>query len=376
MMELKIATEADNRAVTAFFESFTLRGLVDLKPDRGQDFFNFYKAQSNEYRTYLLKDGEEILALASFIVRETFFEGKPVRIAYACDLRVSPVRKAIMEWTKYFLPVMAEIEKDFRVEHIFSVINLTEPSALNTFIRPRNMRRPLPRYYLYRKFNLVTINGRFPWAHRPLKHLRIRQGSPGNADALINYLTTRAEYKPFTSVWNGESLEKKFSSLPNFNLANFLVAFDNDENVVGCLAPWSPRKVQELVPLSYSLRAHNFRQFLKFARFLGWTRPLSKPVASTGREAPLNYRILTHLHAHNEDIFENLLYAAYEQASKDEFLIYSHVEQDFKLSPPPGWISASIPHALYSVVSPEKSMPNYLHPSIFLNPELEPLYLA
>lgn len=374
-MQLQIAQDSDSAELSEFHKSFTSRGLVEFKLDRGADYFSHYRAQGSDFRTYVLRDNVGIQATASFVIRECLFNGQVVRAAYANDLRVSNSRKAILEWSQHFLPVMKEVEHDFKTDHLFSMLNLSEPSALNAFIRPRTMKRPLPRYYLYRKFNLYTLHGRFPFSPPPLSAVRVREGSKANFDALLDYLIQRAQYRPFSSTWDAASLQKKFTEMKNFERSNFLIAFDSQDKIVGCVAPWRPEGMQKLLPLSYSLRAHNFRQFLKFARFLGWTRPLTKPVASTGAEAPLNYQILTHLFAINEDVFDTLLFYAFQRAKKNEFLVYTQCDQDFKLRPAKSWISAHIPYALYSVVSPEKPMPDFLHPSEILNPEFDPILL-
>jgi hypothetical protein len=376
-MKLEIAGPKDNSELLEFHTEFPVKGLVEFKVDRREDYFGPYKIQSDLFRTYVLRDEKQkIQAAASFIFHNTFQDGKLQRICYATDLRVAPNRRAILEWSQHFLPVMKAVAEDFQVSHFFSVINLTEPSGLNLFIRPRTMKRPLPRYYLYRKFNLVSLHGQFPWAPRPLPHVRIRPGSPQNIDALLAYILKRSYFRSFASVWDLESLQNKIKRLPHFELSQFLVAFDSEDNVIGCLAPWRPSGTQDWIPRSYSLRAHNFRQFLKFGRIFGWTRTLSKPIRSTGYETPLKFRYLTNLHVDNEDIFESLLSVAYENARADEFLLYAQVEQDFRTLPPQHWISAKIPQALYAVVPPGEESPSYLHPSISQNPEIEACFLV
>ena len=233
------------------------------------------------------------------------------------------------------------------------------------------MKRPMPRYFLYRKFRMVTLHGRYPWAKAPLPSIKIRQGSPAHADALAAYIIRRSQFRPFASVWDVPSFEKKMERLTGLKLEDFFIAFDSDENVIGCVAPWSPSGIQDFIPLSYSLRGHNFRQFLKFLWLFGLTHRLAKPVASTGEESKLQFRYLTHVFADNEDVFESLLFSAFEHLTSQEFLIYAHVEQDYRLLPPLSWISASLPFALYAVSLPEREMPRFLDPSISLNPEIE-----
>ena len=371
-MKLEIAGSKDNENLISFFKEFPVPGQLDLKIDRNVDFFQPYKLQSEEYKTYILKDeNHKIHAAASFVFREASTEGRLEKIAYATDLRVSNNRRAILQWSHHFLPVLRAETESNGISSIFSVINLADPSALNAFIRPRTMKRALPRYFLYRKFKLVGLHGRYPWAEKPLPSIAIREGSEANFDALLNYVVKRSYFRPFASVWDETSFRKKISRLPGMRLSNFLVAFDADDNVVGCLAPWSGAGTQDFIPLSYGLQAHNFRQFLKFFSVTGMTRKLAKPVASTGVENKLQFRYLTNVFSDNEDIFESLLYRAYEMSSDNEFLLYAHTEQDYRLLPPESWISSALPFALYAVTPPEKEIPAFLHPGISQNPEIE-----
>lgn len=371
-MKLDLAGPNDNTELLSFFKEFPIKGVVDFKLDRLQDYFGAYKLHSDDYQTYVLRDkADKIQATASFVYRDAMQDGKVQKIAFATDLRVSSNRNAMLQWAGHILPVMEQITRDKKVDHFFSVINLTEPSGVNLFLRPRNMKRPMPRSYLYRRFNLTTIHGKFPWAPTPLPHVKIRRGNEQNLEALLAYILKRSKFRPFASVWDLESLQKKISRIPRFELSNFLIACDSQENIIGCMAPWSFSGIQDWIPRSYTLRAHNFRQFLKFGSLLGWTRKLSKPIRSTGFEAPLQFQYLTNIHVDNEDIFESLVHTAYENSKPEEFLCYAQVQQDIRLLPPASWVTSQIPHAIYTMLATQQAPPNYLHPSINLNPEIE-----
>jgi hypothetical protein len=371
-MNLEIATPRDNQALIAFFKEMPIRGMVDLKIDRSPYFFANYGLQSEDFKTYILKDEEKkIHAAASFIFRDACTEGKIQTMATATDLRVSNNRRAILQWSQHFLPVLEKETSDNQVSGVFSVINLSDPSALNTFIRPRTMKRAMPRYFLYRRFRLVGLHGKYPWAKKPLSSIQIKHGSEANFDALLAYVIKRSQYRPFASVWDEQSFKTKMRRLTGMKISDFYVAFDSNDNVIGCMAPWHCKGIQDLIPLRYSLQAHNFRQFLKFFWLFGMTRRLAKPLNSTGYESPLQFRYLTNVFADNEDVFESLLYRIYEESLPQEFLMYAHTEQDYRLLPPETWISASLPYALYSVSPPAAEMPGFLHPSISHNPEIE-----
>ncbi len=375
-LRLEKTSHLNDAELRRFFEQFSLNTVIDLRMRRPEDFFSVYRLQSDQFETLVLRESDDMLhGLASFVYRDTYFEDRVQKIAIATDLRILPSRKAILDWSQHFLPILRETIKTQGVSSVFSVINSYDTAAFNAFVRPRQMKRAMPRYHLYRKFQLVSLHGKFPWAPSPLSGLRIRRGEEKWRGAILEYLCRRAPYRAFASVWDEESFDSKIRRFPGFKMEDFWIAFDSADRVVGTLAPWSPLKTQQYCPLSYGIRGNNFRQFLKFGKMLGWTRPLTKPLSRTGQEDPLKFRFLTFVSADNEDIFESLLWEAFEHLPKDEFLVYGHCLQDFRLNPPSTWVSAKLPFGLYAVLPPEMDPPSFLHPTQTLNPEIEAAYL-
>ncbi len=375
-MKIEIAKPADNPQLLEFYKGFPIEGLLDLKVDRRGDFFGPYAAESGQYRTYVLKDEDDsIQGLASFIIKEVLIGEKPTLVAYGRDLRISRQRRAILEWGKHFVPCLEEVSNTFGVEHFFSSLNMMETRALNAFVRPRHSKRPLPRYYGYRRFNLVSIHGHFPWASNPLPHMQIRHGSSGNADALIYYLCKKNRQKNLATYWDSYSFFKQLQRWRGLRIEDFLIAFDSQNNIVGCCAPWSADGIQELIPLDYSLKAHNFRQFLKFGKLLGWTRPLTKPSYRLQLEESLQFQYLTHLFADNEDVFEALLWAAFSRARSKDFLVYCQGREELIYKRPLNWVSAKLPHGLYCMVPPEQETPDFLNPAFETPVSLEGFFV-
>lgn len=376
-MKLELAKPEDSPALVEFYKNFPVQGLVELKVDRNDDFFKPYKLQSDRYVNYIIREQEsqKIEGQAAFVIKNVWLQDEVVPVAFGRDLRISSNRKAILSWGQHFLPVMDEIEKNYNAQYFFSILNLAEARALNAFVRPRQLKRPMPRYFMYRRFNLVTLHGQFPHAKGPLTSIRVRRGNFRNKEALMYYVTRRAQQKNLATAWDRQSFEDKLKNWEGLNVEDFLIAFDSSENIVGCVAPWSARKIQEFIPIHYSLVAHNFRQFLKFGKILGWTRTLTKPSSRLKIAAPLNFRYLCFLNAENEDIFETLLYAAYEEADNNEFLVYTQMRSELHLRRPRRWIGANIPHGLYCLVPPERPIPDFLHPSNDRHVELEPFFV-
>jgi hypothetical protein len=376
-MKLEIAGPEQSLDLVEFFKNFPVQGLVELKVDRGRDFFKPYDMQSDRHISYLMRDEEtqKIEGHASFVVKNVFLEGQVRAAAFGRDLRISSNRKAILSWGQHFLPVMSEIEKTFDIAYFFSVLNLAEAKALNAFVRPRQLRRPLPRYFLFRRFNLVTLHGQFPWAHGPLQSIKVRRGSFRHQEALIDYIIKKSREKDLATTWDRQSFEENMQRWEGLQIEDFLIAYDSNENIVGCVAPWSSRRVQEYIPLHYSLVAHNFRQFLKFGQLLGWTRNLTKPSSRLQMEAPLNFRYLCFLNADNEDIFESLISSAYNESDNNEFLVYTQMRADLHLRKPRGWIGAHVPYGLYCMLPPDQPAPAFLHPNNERHVEVEPFFV-
>lgn len=370
-MNLEIAQPQNDRELREFYEQFSQKGVLEVRPSRPQGFFRPYQVHSDDWRTYILRDeNAQIQAVASFIFRQTLLEDRQVKVAWATDLRVAPLRRPLLEWSQNFLPVIRGIYEEQKVETIFSVINRSDLSQ-NVFLRPRSAKRTWPRYHMYRKFDLVTLHGRFPWAKGNLPYVKVVRADQSMKADLVAYLQARAQYRPFASIWNLESFDERLRRMPGMRLEDFFVALDFKDKIVGCMGSWNGEAIQEFRPLTYGLRAHNFRQFLKFGRFLGWTRPLTKPVRSTGFEAPLHFRYLCYSFAANEDIFESLLKTAFQSTQPGEFLMYARPEHDFRRNPPAGWIAAELPYALYCLVPPEMPTPAFLDPRNKENPEIE-----
>lgn len=376
-MTLEVAQPEHAEQLAAFFKKFPLHGPVELAVDRDKDFFGPYRAQSDSHITYMLRGSasNEPLGVASFVFYEALIDGQRRRVAMGRDLRIQQNREAVMAWSQYYLPVMDEARKVFQSDIFLSVLNMNEIKALNAFIRPRPGRRPLPSYHLYRRFNMITLHGRFPWAHEPLPTIRIRRASPAIEEDLIYYMVRKSKERDLTPYTDADTIRGQIARWPGLNLSDFLVALDARENIIGCCAPWNARGLQELIPLKYSLLGHNFRQFLKFGDLLGWTRKLTKPVHRLQLELPLNFRYLSFLFADNSDIFESLAWIAFEEADPSEFIAYLQMRSDFHLRRPPRWVSTRQPYGIYAVVPPGEALPAILHPSHDRPTYLEPFFV-
>ena len=368
---LEIATEEMGPELCRFYSQFNvnfsiskkLKSPTVLSYDR-HDFFAPYRVLGDDFMTYALRSRRTHLieGTATFAAKTLMLPGesKPQRVALALDLRIANSREAIMAWSHYFLPSLQEVKNRLGVSQIFSYLNLSESTALNALIRPRNARRPLPKYHLFRKVNLTTLHGYLPGSPPPLESLSVRRAEGVLQEKLIEYLLKKWSQRTLTPPLTSVDLKASLSRIPGVQWSDFLVALTHDDSVVGCALPWSSGgslSTQKISVSQFGLQGTNLAQFLRFARFLGMTRPL--PEANQ----ELDFVYLLHLHADNEDIFESLVASIYHRLLETQFLAYTWTEDDFRSKPPRRSVSVNFPFGLYALLGPEDKVPDFLSPA-------------
>lgn len=381
-MQLKIADEADNERLIQFFKNFPSEGWVRLQADRHPDFFSIYKLNSDRYLTYLLEDTKthEVHGAASFVGKEVMLQGQKESVAFACDLRISNHRRAVLQWSKHFLPTLYEAKLALEAKSIFAMINLSEAKALNAFLTPRIKRPEFPVYHYFRQLSGVSVHGRFPWAKNLSENIKIKHFTPAHEEELWNYLFKKNKNKDLSPFESVQHIGEFFNNHDTLDKENFLIAYDKQDRIIGCTLPWSPRQFVELIPLSYDSRAQNFRQFLKFADTVGWARKLSQPALNTKfsflkkylgiksqilptmarNPDSLNIKYLNYHAADSHYTHESLLDAAYFNCERGEFLYYMRDEGEIHLKCPRFWIGSEVKYGVFYLGQPNERLPSFL----------------
>jgi len=352
MRIVRAGEEFNDRSCT-FFAGAVLPGHVDLRLER-EDFFRPYRLQSDDYSTYLLlNDQDQIEAMATLVFRNGWLGGEPQTIGYATDLRVSPSRRAILNWAQHFLPILESEKKKRDCRYVFTMVAQLQRQAYNAFIRPRLTRRNLPRYHLFRKFRMVSVHGVLPWAPRPLKTILFRHGTDSDLEAIAAYLAKRRKRAVLHYSPEPEMVLKQLLRWPGLDARSFILAFDFHRNLVGCVAPWDSDQLQKTFAVDYHRRAKVLYDSLKAAALFG----LAKRLPKAGRA--LHFSYLTHFEADNPDIFYGLLHSAY-RTTNSQFVMYPHFEGDLAFTPPRSMITASIKAGLYCIQEPSELPPEFL----------------
>lgn len=355
-LKIREATFDDSHKLNTFFTSIPTMGAIEIKIAREEQFFSFYQRLGLPFKTYILEDDNEILGTATFLIRDLKFHEKILKIAQGCDLRIAPTRKAILSWSKFFLPLMEEIRQKEQCDGFITSINHTESQAMNAFIRPKMRRSEQPTYGLSRKYNLVSVHGNYPW-NAPLNpNISVRAYNSSDKETLIEYISGKINEYSFVPKELSDSVADYIHRSFLYSWSQFLIAFSRDKKIVGCVQPISSSLLQDYLPQEYNQQAHNFRQFLKVAQWLRLGRRLTKPYSRSRKQEALHFKLLHFFLFEHAEVQKSLLEAAFKTSKQNEFLLYAYERSDYSKRPPRGTIFSEIPFGLYNIETPDRDV--------------------
>lgn len=360
-MQLVKANDSHSELLIPYFQSIPIPGPIDLSILRHKNFFDQYRLESNDFETLMLMDEGQVQGVATFVYQDVWINHQKQTIAFATDLRISPRRQAVLAWSQLFLPILKELISKRKCSYIFSILSTFERRTYNNFVRPRIASNSRPRYYLLSRFQVIGVHGKYPFFNKKLPYVKISPAESNDLPPLIEYLIKKSVGRPFSYIYNESFFENRFSKWPSFSLKNIIIARDYNNNIIGCVAPWSSNQTQHYIPVNY----HGFAQTLKSTFAFGSYLGISKKLAQPG--TPLNFKYLTLLRANNPDIFHSLLCYVFENIGKS-FLVYSYFYDSFTTLPPKGFITTEMPYALYTLLPPDEEIPPFLQPSPLLPP--------
>lgn len=371
-LRVEVAQESDSDKLKQFVikQPFLTNSPLELVVNRSGSFFDKYRLQTDDYVTFKMVDEKDNLeGIATMLYRKTLLNGEETQVGFATDLRIANSRQAIVHWPEKLLPAMTESAITRNCDYVFSIMNSNQTQAYNALIRPRSSRRNIPRYYFYRKYDLVTLHGKVPFSDLPfLKSINIAPLQPSDLEALAAYLKSKAIHKPLGFPYSTDLLLERFKKWKGFEMHNFLIAKDVRNNIIGCVAPWKASQILNITVLNYTGFGETIYTFSKYFSYFGFVKRLP-PI---GGEVKMKF--LTHLYADNPDIFGALLAEAFKVTQKDELLCYPHFQKIPLTMPPKNFLSSRIPFSIYTILPPEKPLPDFLQlHKVTPPPEIEPI---
>lgn len=363
MFDFVEAEEKHSPLLQKFYQEQTVVGHVNFAVQRTHSFFDHYRLLSDDFSTVMLLDQERnIVAAATMTFVRAYVDRQEQLVAYISDLRVASQRLAIQQWANYFVPHFYKKIEEKKSKYVFTVIEQYESQAYNALLRPQKLKRSLPHYFLLRKMYQVFYLGMLPWAARPSTTIRVTHAWSSDIEEICEYLTQKKVGSPMFSHLTPEGLARKFDTWPQFFINNFLVARNMKNQIVGCMAPWNNRDVQQLIVKDYhdeGLLLYQTTQLVSPLRFMH---------AMPGVDKPASLKYITHCAVDNAEVFYSLMYNAYNETRRGEILVHTSFYGDYFTRAPENFFSTKVPYGFYTVLPPEQDLPKFLQPNQFTPP--------
>ncbi len=360
----------DAKALSRFISQGLLKGPIDLRVQRSEQFFEMYEYMGEKHETYAMENTEgDLVGCFTFLVRRVHIRGVLTPVGFIHDLRIATTRDTIRAFTQRFFPLITELQSG--VEHVFTMTSESQDHLFQTLIRPAGSNRAeTPRFHLVRRFEVIGVHGRYPQIRPDRISVTVDRAKSTDTEALAAYLQKQSKRRLFGSNFELPQFKERLASWPGFSIEKFFIARDSGDKIVGCVAPFE-------IDRSQSIRADRYHGTAGTARFainlFAWTGCVH-PLPNDGEPLPLSF--LTHLNADNTDIFMSLVQAVRDQTDDTRSLIYSHFENNPMTIPEFPLVTSRFPFSLFVLVAPGSPTPSFIRSTMLEPPpELEPLLL-
>lgn len=243
-----LATAHDNEGILEFFKTIKMETpSFSLRYDRGNDFFQFAKEQSDKPFIFIMRNEEgKILGTAAIAVIPHMINGKRELLGYLGDLRISPLlsAKIRLNWKKCYREIIVhfkEIEEFQGIRYLYSAILDENQSAMRSLLK-NNEDLIYEELTTYKTYNYFLAN--------PFKRSALKKSLPDFVLENINESELRV-FLDILKFQNGmqddmgictngqdDELTRRLKVWKNFNSESFCVIRNREQKPIAVFAPW------------------------------------------------------------------------------------------------------------------------------------------
>lgn len=346
MDDLRLARAEDNSALLSLFGDVPMEGQLVLSTQRGPDFFALYELQRGPYETWVADGERGLIGMGSVLVRDGWLSGRPAKVGYLGDLRSKFAARRMRGLARFYGEVLDGARERHGCEVFLTGIIASNAAALNALVKRSGKRANQPRYELFRRFALVSIQ--FTGERRARRSaFTVRTATQGDLPALTAFLDADHRVRPFGYRFDQGELQHRLARWPGFTLESTYLALDSTGRLVGCTTAWDPSAVKRYRVEAYrgSLRWQKIA-FNTAAHLLRW-----RPLPQAGEEFRTLYLCNTSIQGDSPEIFRALLEHIYVDARPRGYHLLSHpvYEQDPLSAAFDGFITRALDFHLYAV---------------------------
>ena len=253
-----------------------MEGSLVLSTRREPEFFGLYDLQRGVAECLGFEHDGQIAGIATVLVRSGW-HGHEVRpVGYLGDLRVGAPGRRQRVLVRHFAEVLRDIGRRHDCQLFLTGILASNAAAMSALVRRRSARQGQPRYWPFRRFDMVSIQ--FTRKRHAPPSTVVRTATPADVPTLRAFLDADHRARPFGYRFDDGELEHRLQAWPGFSLDRTYIALDG-ARVVGCVTAWDAVAVKRYRVEAYRRGMRGTKvAFNLAARLFGWT-PLPEPGA-------------------------------------------------------------------------------------------------
>lgn len=349
---LRPALRTDGPALARLFADVPMEGQLVLSTRREPDFFALYDLQRGVADCRVYEHDGALTGLGTVLVRSGYWNGEVAPLGYLGDLRAAAQARRQRALVLHYAAVLGEVERRHGCHLFLTGILASNAAAMNALVHRRASRQSQPRYWPFRRFDMVSVQ--FTARRRAPPARLVRTATPADLPALRALLDADHRRRPFGYRFDDGELEHRLGSWPGFTLDRTYVALDGDR-IVGCLSAWDAALVKRYRVVAYrgSMRLTKLA-YNAAARLLRWT-----PLPDAGADFRYVYLCNVSLAGDDPAILRVLLERVYVDFAEKGYHFFSlPLYADDAWAPAlRGWFARRLPFELFVVTTPETDEP-------------------
>ncbi len=292
----------------------SMKADLQLRFDRAPNYFALHAAHSSDHETWLLSSNDQILAIASFVQRQAWVDGRIEPVIYMADLRIARRRNVAGIWRSLMPQLLNAIGA--RTGARLAYCSILRDNRLARQALLRSDRGAVPFEHLH-GYSTLSVVARRPWVRRLSRGVIVRRARGADEDRLRTFINEQSRETQLGPVFDQSFFSGRLEQWPEFSLENFYLAFDESEEIVGCLAPWDSSSINRIVLERVSASANAIRVLCNLLT------PLTRrPRIETGPSSAMPDIALTHVFV--RDRSAHVLAALLDVAQHDIFSSRRH----------------------------------------------------
>jgi hypothetical protein len=355
-VSVRLATPADNPDLCETFAGITMDADLQLSIRRDPDFTALYEMQTDRWECWVGEQGGSIVGLGALLARDGYLDGKPARVGYLGDLRLSPhVKGGLRIIGQLYGPALDGFAAAADCDLFLTTIIASNTRALRALTSDRSRQIGIPPYHLLQRFDIRAVHLALP-RRRTTGRYEVRRATEEDIPSIGAFLDADSRRRPFGYVLDETELLRRLARWPGLHISDFYLAFHAQGALAGCCAPWDAAPVKRTVVRSY----RGSMRWVKSAYNVA--APMLRVPGLPADGEPLKYAYLTHLAVPSDEpaIMRALLEAVYREyrAKGFHFLSVYVPEGDPVGAAYSGFLTSNLRANLYIVPARGRAVPH------------------